>query len=82
MSIARRAARAKIVSDKASETVIHYTCADGGFGRLEMTLLTPRSLRVETQGISDGCRSIMCFMRAARIRRLCRPVKPRLTKCG
>ena len=37
-----------------NKTVINYTCADGGFGRSEMTLLTPRSLRVDTQGISGG----------------------------
>ena len=43
-----------IISDKGSEAVIHYTCADGGFGRSQLTLLTPRSLRIDTQGISGG----------------------------
>lgn len=44
-----------IISDSSNKTVIHYTCADGGFGRSEMTLVTPRTLRIATQGIShDG----------------------------
>ena len=43
-----------IISDKPSETVVHYTCPGGGFGDTKMTVLTPRSLRVETQGISDN----------------------------
>lgn len=43
-----------IISDQANKAVIHYTCADGGFGRSEMTLVTPRTLRIATQGISAG----------------------------
>ena len=43
-----------VISDTPSATVIHYTCAGGGFGRSKLTLLTPRSLRIETQGISDN----------------------------
>jgi len=43
-----------ILSDQGSKAVISYTCADGGFGRSEMTLLTPRTMRVATQGISAG----------------------------
>ena len=43
-----------IVSDEGTKAVITYTCADGGFGRSEMTLLTPRTIRVATQGISAG----------------------------
>ena len=44
-----------IISDAGNKAVIHYTCADGGFGRSEMTLVTPRTLRIATQGISrDG----------------------------
>jgi hypothetical protein len=43
-----------ILSDKPSETVVHYTCPGGGFGDTKMTVLTPRSMRVETQGISDN----------------------------
>lgn len=43
-----------IVSDQGTKAVITYTCADGGFGRSELTLLTPRTIRVATQGISAG----------------------------
>ncbi len=42
-----------VISDSPTTTVIHYTCPSGGFGRSKLTLLTPRSLRIETQGISD-----------------------------
>ena len=43
-----------VISDRGTETVIHYTCADGGFGQSKVTLLTPRSLRIVTQGISGN----------------------------
>ena len=43
-----------VISDTPTATVIHYTCAGGGFGRSVLTLLTPRSLRIETQGISEN----------------------------
>ena len=43
-----------ILSDRGNKTVISYTCGDGGFGRSEMTLLTPRTLRIATQGIAAG----------------------------
>jgi hypothetical protein len=42
-----------VISDSPPATVIHYTCAGGGFGRSKMTVITPRSIRIETQGISD-----------------------------
>ena len=43
-----------VIRDGGSTTEIHYTCADGGFGRSVMTLVTPRSLTIDTQGISGG----------------------------
>ena len=43
-----------VVSDSSPSTVIRYTCVAGGFGQSKMTLITPRSIRIETQGISDG----------------------------
>jgi len=43
-----------ILSDQGNKAVINYSCADGGFGRSEITLLTPRTLRIATQGISAG----------------------------
>lgn len=43
-----------VIRDKPTMTEIHYTCAGGGFGRTTMKLITPRSLRVETQGIAGS----------------------------
>ena len=43
-----------ILSDKPTELLVHYTCPAGDFGRTKMTVLTPRSLRLETQGIHRG----------------------------
>jgi hypothetical protein len=43
-----------VLSDSNDKVVISYTCADGGMGRSEMTLLTPRTIRIATQGISAG----------------------------
>lgn len=41
-----------VIRDSGTTTTIHYTCAGGNFGQSDMTLVTPRSLRVVTQGIS------------------------------
>ena len=43
-----------VVSDTGTETLISYNCAGGGFGQSKMTLITPRTLRIDTQGISDN----------------------------
>jgi len=43
-----------VVRNSGNVAEIHYTCADGGFGRSEVTLVTPRSLTIDTQGISGG----------------------------
>jgi hypothetical protein len=43
-----------VIRDSGSNTEIHYTCADGGFGRSDVKLITPRSLTIDTQGISGG----------------------------
>ncbi len=43
-----------VIRDLPSVTEIHYTCTGGGFGRTKMTLITPRSLRIETQGIASN----------------------------
>ena len=42
-----------VISDGESQTVIEYRCNGGGFGRSKVTVITPRSLSIETQGISD-----------------------------
>jgi len=43
-----------VIRDSGASTEIHYTCADGGFGRSVVSLVTPRSLTIDTQGISGG----------------------------
>lgn len=44
----------KVLRDDATMTTVEYNCSNGGFGRSEIGFVTPRSLRIETQGISDG----------------------------
>ena len=41
-----------VIRDSGSMATIRYTCQGGDFGQSSVTLLTPRSLRIETQGIS------------------------------
>ncbi len=44
-----------IIADGRDRTLVEYVCVNGGFGRSEMTLVTPRTLKIATQGISrDG----------------------------
>jgi hypothetical protein len=43
-----------IVADGADSTTINYTCAGGGHGRTVVTITTPRSFDLQTQGISSG----------------------------
>lgn len=43
-----------VISDQGTQARIRYTCADGGFGDSKVTLITPRSLKIDTQGISGG----------------------------
>ncbi len=41
-----------VISQTDSTMLIDYKCANGGYGQTKVTVLTPRSLRIETQGIS------------------------------
>lgn len=43
-----------ILSSAGDLTVVQYNCAGGEFGTSKVRVLTPRSLRIETQGISKG----------------------------
>lgn len=43
-----------IIRNQRAHAEIHYTCAGGAFGQSTIELITPRSLRIETQGISDN----------------------------
>ena len=45
---------AKIIKDDGTSTSIQYSCGGAGFGNSEIVVLTPRSLRISTQGISEG----------------------------
>ena len=49
-----RIARATWFATSEPRAEIHYTCQSGAFGQSNVELLTPRSLRIETQGISDN----------------------------
>lgn len=43
----------KPVSDSGSSTVVEYSCGAAGFGRTRIEAITPRNLKINTQGISD-----------------------------
>ena len=42
-----------VLSDKGDTVTVSYKCGGAGFGQSEMSVVTPRSLRISTQGISD-----------------------------
>ncbi len=43
-----------LVRDAGPEAVFDYRCVDGSFGHSRMTMITPRTLRIDTQGISNN----------------------------
>lgn len=43
-----------VLSATADRSDVQYTCAAGGFGSSKVQVLTPRSVRIQTQGISGG----------------------------
>jgi len=45
---------AKVLKAAGSTTAIDYSCGGEGFGHSEIQVITPRSLRIGTQGISGG----------------------------
>ncbi len=45
---------AKVVRESSSSADVDYSCGGAGFGHSQVDLLTPRSLRISTQGISGG----------------------------
>ena len=48
-----KACTRKTISDHGSSAVVEYSCGNKGFGRSQFNVITPRSIRIETQGISD-----------------------------
>jgi hypothetical protein len=49
-----KSCNANLLKSAASLANFEYHCGPAGFGNSEVTVLTPRSLRISTQGISDG----------------------------
>lgn len=43
-----------VVADAPRAVTVHYTCPGAGHGRTTVSLQTPRSARIETQGVADG----------------------------
>ena len=43
-----------IVTSSIDRAEVNYTCIGGGFGTSRVEVLTPRSIKVNTQGIADG----------------------------
>ena len=43
-----------LIRNGQTRAEIHYTCPGGAFGQSNVELITPRSLRIETQGISNN----------------------------
>lgn len=46
--------KAITLSDSGKTMVVHYTCRGSDFGRTSIKVITPRNIKVDTQGISDG----------------------------
>lgn len=44
----------KVIRSNGETAVVSYSCSGGGFGHSEISVLTPRSLHIDTQGISGG----------------------------
>jgi hypothetical protein len=42
-----------VLSDEGTSTLISYKCGNAGFGQSKIEVVTPRSLTISTQGISD-----------------------------
>ena len=70
-----------VVSATATEAIIHYTCPAGDFGHSKMKVITPRTLRIETQGISGGF-PFNYVLHARRVGDCPTSLRPRLTKSG
>lgn len=49
-----KACAAKVLKRAGSLTAFEYSCGSAGFGHSDVEAITPRSLRISTQGISGG----------------------------
>jgi hypothetical protein len=43
-----------VIADSPDSTTVNYSCASGGHGRTVVTITTPRSFDISTQGIAGG----------------------------
>ncbi|SDA31794.1 hypothetical protein SAMN03159340_02687 [Sphingomonas sp. NFR15] len=43
-----------VMADSPDSTTVNYTCSSGGHGRTVVTITTPRSFDIDTQGIASG----------------------------
>ena len=43
-----------VVAQSPRELTVHYTCPGSGHGRTTIGLVTPRSIKLETQGVANG----------------------------
>lgn len=43
-----------ILNSTIDRAEVQYTCPGGGFGTSRVEVLTPRSIKIHTQGIADG----------------------------
>src|SRR3954470_4744906 len=49
-----RSCQQRVISNSGNSTVVEYSCGSGEFGHTQVDVLTPRSLRISTQGISGN----------------------------
>jgi hypothetical protein len=49
-----KACRRTVVTSGMERAEVQYSCAGGGFGTSRVQVLTPRSIKINTQGIADG----------------------------
>ena len=56
-----------VIRESAGAATIHYTCTGAGFGESNLSLVTPRSIRVQTQGISRDSAPFNYTFQARRI---------------
>jgi len=43
-----------LIRTDGQSAVVSYSCSGGGFGQSQLSVLTPRSLQIDTQGILGG----------------------------
>ena len=70
-----------VLSATDTQAIINYTCPKGGFGRSHIRVITPRTLRIETQGIADGF-PFSYVLHARRLGNCPTSLRPRLTNRG